>query len=69
MVTHDLSEGFRLGTRLLVFDKMRSDPQHPLAYGARITYDLPLNPDRRAAVLDALPARLVSHLSTREVST
>ena len=49
MVTHDLSEGFNLGTRLLVFDKVRHDPQAPSAYGARITYDIPLNSDRRAA--------------------
>ncbi|ULQ47828.1 ABC transporter ATP-binding protein [Flagellatimonas centrodinii] len=49
MVTHDLSEGFTLGTRLLVFDKLRHDPQHPSAYGARITYDIPLNADRAAA--------------------
>ena len=68
MVTHDLSEGFRLGTRLLVFDKLRIDPQHPQAYGARITYDIPLNQDRRAAVLDTLPPQLLSQLSTREVS-
>ncbi|WP_349969794.1 ABC transporter ATP-binding protein [Pseudomonas caspiana] len=49
MVTHDLSEGFNLGTRLLVFDKVRIDPHTPGAYGARITYDIPLNSDRRAA--------------------
>ena len=51
MVTHDLSEGFRLGTRLLVFDKVRErvDPQAPQAYGARITYDIPLNPGRASA--------------------
>ena len=48
MVTHDIAEGFKLGTRLLVFDKVRADPQHPHAYGARITYDIPLNHDRRA---------------------
>lgn len=42
MVTHDISEAFRLGTRLIVFDKVRHDPQHPSAYGARITYDLTL---------------------------
>jgi NitT/TauT family transport system ATP-binding protein len=35
MVTHDISEAFRLGTRLIVFDKVRHDPQHPSAYGAR----------------------------------
>jgi NitT/TauT family transport system ATP-binding protein len=56
MVTHDLSEGFNLGTRLMVFDKVRHDPHAPGAYGARITYDIPLNSDRRAAraAIDAL---------------
>lgn len=48
MVTHDLSEGFNLGTRLLVFDKVRIDPHEPNAYGARITYDIPLNEGRLA---------------------
>jgi len=43
MITHDLKEGFALGTRLFVFDKVRADPQAPDAYGARVTYDLPLN--------------------------
>jgi NitT/TauT family transport system ATP-binding protein len=42
MVTHDLQEGFYLGTRLWVFDKTRHDPQAPDAYGASITYDLPV---------------------------
>ncbi|MGX1496967.1 NitT/TauT family transport system ATP-binding protein [Labrenzia sp. MBR-25] len=42
MVTHDIHEAFKLGTRLLVFDKIRYDPQAPQAYGATITYDLPL---------------------------
>jgi NitT/TauT family transport system ATP-binding protein len=60
MVTHDLSEGFNLGTRLLVFDKTRIDPQAPQAYGARITYDIPLNQDRVSAqkALAALPAHV-----------
>ena len=43
MVTHDLKEGFYLGTRLWVFDKLRHDPQAPNAYGASITYDLPVS--------------------------
>lgn len=42
MVTHDLKEGFYLGTRLWVFDKLRHDPQAPQRYGAGITYDLPV---------------------------
>lgn len=42
MVTHDLKEGFSLGTRMLVFDRVRVDPQAPDAYGATISYDLRL---------------------------
>ncbi|KPJ88116.1 MAG: lauroyl acyltransferase [Gammaproteobacteria bacterium SG8_11] len=42
MITHDLKEGFYLGTRLLVFDKTRHDPEFPNAYGAQITYDIPV---------------------------
>jgi NitT/TauT family transport system ATP-binding protein len=41
MVTHSLSEGFYLGNRVVVFDKLRHDPHEPNAYGATITYDLP----------------------------
>ncbi|MDB5393278.1 MAG: sulfonate/nitrate/taurine transport system ATP-binding protein [Rhodospirillales bacterium] len=42
MVTHDLKEGFTLATRVLTFDKVRTDPDAPGAYGATITFDLPL---------------------------
>lgn len=42
MITHDLKEGFYLGTRLWVFDKRRHDPQAPNRFGATITYDIPL---------------------------
>lgn len=42
MVTHDIAEGFKLGTRLLVFDKPRVDPHEPDLYGATITFDLPV---------------------------
>jgi len=45
MITHDIKEGFQLGTRLLVFDKVRLDPQAPQAYGATVTYDIPLQHD------------------------
>jgi len=48
MITHDLKEGFYLGTRLWVFDKVRHDPQAPDAYGATITYDIPLGHTDRA---------------------
>ncbi|MEM6889031.1 MAG: ABC transporter ATP-binding protein [Pseudomonadota bacterium] len=39
MVTHDLEEGFKLGDRVLVFDKPRWDPDDPDLIGATITYD------------------------------
>jgi NitT/TauT family transport system ATP-binding protein len=55
MVTHDLSEGFYLGTRLWVFDKLRRDNQAPTAYGASITYDLPVN-RRSSEIPEALQA-------------
>jgi NitT/TauT family transport system ATP-binding protein len=58
MVTHDIQEGFTLGTRLLVFDRVRHDPQEPDAYGARVSYDLPLKPaTKRGGAADAAGAR------------
>lgn len=53
MVTHDLQEGFYLGTRLLVFDKVRNDPQQPEAYGATITYDLAIG-EKDRQVLESI---------------
>jgi NitT/TauT family transport system ATP-binding protein len=43
MVSHDIQESFKLGTRLLTFDKVRHDPQSPEVYGASVTYDMPLS--------------------------
>ena len=54
MVTHDLKEGFKLATRVLVFDKVRLDPTDPGAYGATITYDLPLDAKRSPSGIAAL---------------
>ena len=39
MVTHDIAEAFKLGTRLIVFDRIRPDDPN---CSATITYDLPL---------------------------
>jgi NitT/TauT family transport system ATP-binding protein len=65
MVTHDLKEGFHLGTRLWVFDKLRQDPQAPQAYGASITYDLPIDQQQlRPALLREEPLPQVQHLAT-----
>ncbi len=53
MVTHDIGEAFKLGTRVLSFDKRRHDPHAPHRYGATAVYDLSL--DRKPAA-DAIPA-------------
>ncbi len=58
MVTHDIAEAFKLATRLLVFDKVRHDPDHPAAFGATITYDIPLE---RKAKRGSVPAGIVGH--------
>ena len=55
MVTHDLQESFELGTRLLVFDKVRIDPQAPEAFGATITYNIPLRGHRDTPVDAGVP--------------
>ncbi len=58
MVTHDLHEGFYLGTRLWVFDKVRHDPDAPNAYGATITYDLPVG-EKDTATREAISDTLI----------
>jgi NitT/TauT family transport system ATP-binding protein len=42
MVTHDIQEAFKLGTRVLAFDKRRHDPNAPHRYGSTATYDVSL---------------------------
>ncbi len=61
MVTHDLSEGFYLGTRLWVFDKVRHDPHQPELYGSTITYDLPvrrMRAEEKAAVREDIESHV-----------
>ncbi|MDR3436747.1 ABC transporter ATP-binding protein [Telmatospirillum sp.] len=56
MVTHDLKEGFSLATRVLAFDKVRLDPDAPGAYGATVTFNLPLDEKaERADIVAKLP--------------
>jgi NitT/TauT family transport system ATP-binding protein len=64
MITHDLQESFKLGTRLLVFDRVRNDPQAPDRYGARVTYDIPL----RGPVAKQPPGRVPEITSSRAFS-
>jgi NitT/TauT family transport system ATP-binding protein len=43
MVTHDIKEAFKLGTRVIAVDKRRRDPQAPHRYGSTAVYDFPLD--------------------------
>ena len=56
MVTHDINEAFKLGTRVLAFDKRRHDPHAPNRYGATATYDVQLDRKTRPA---GVPADLI----------
>jgi NitT/TauT family transport system ATP-binding protein len=62
MITHDLSEGFSLGTQLLVFDKQRHDPDQPNRYGASITYDIPVGRSRKQSI-----SEIQEKLTTQQV--
>ncbi|WP_375403930.1 ABC transporter ATP-binding protein [uncultured Sphingomonas sp.] len=54
MVTHDIREAFKLGTRVVAFDKLRRDPQASERYGSAVAADVPLDglsaAQRRAAI-------------------
>lgn len=40
MVTHNIKEAFKLGTRVLVFDKIKTDLDYPNRYGSTIVNDI-----------------------------
>lgn len=48
MVTHDLSEAFRLATRVVAFERDRNRPEERERYGATISRDLEIYPRRVA---------------------
>jgi len=49
MVTHDIKEAFKLGTRVLALDKRRHDPHAPHRFGATVVYDFPLEEKKKPA--------------------
>jgi NitT/TauT family transport system ATP-binding protein len=63
MVTHDLREGFHLGSRLWVFDKVRHDPHAANRFGSTITFDLPLHSQDASQNIEELNA-ISNQLST-----
>ncbi len=61
MVTHDIREAFKLGTRVLALDKRRHDPDAPHRFGATAIYDLALrNKKDRTAGEELVAAALNS---------
>jgi NitT/TauT family transport system ATP-binding protein len=52
MVTHDLSEAFRLGTRVVALERQRDRPEEAQRYGARITKDFEVWPRKVARHLN-----------------
>jgi NitT/TauT family transport system ATP-binding protein len=51
MVTHDLSEAFKLATRVVAFERRRNEPTDGGRYGAIIGRDIDIWPSRIAAAL------------------
>lgn len=49
MVTHDLSEAFRLGSRVIALDRYRSRPEEKERYGSVITQDIEVWPRKVAS--------------------
>jgi NitT/TauT family transport system ATP-binding protein len=47
MVTHDISEAFKLGTRVLVFDKIKVDEDFPNRYGSTIVNDIDSSKEKK----------------------
>lgn len=60
MVTHDIKEAFKLGDRVLAFDKRRHDPHAPHRFGSSAVYDFPLTGKNRRP-----PAEILA-LASRE---
>ena len=60
MVTHDIKEAFKLGTRVLAFDKRRIDPHAPNRFGATAVYDVKVDWKNRKKIPADLPVREVA---------
>lgn len=51
MVTHDLSEAFRLGTRVIALERKRNRPEEKARYGATISQDIEVWPRKASRAL------------------
>jgi len=71
MVTHDLSEAFRLGTRVVAFERPRNRPEERQRYGATLSGDLsatapPLPPSSGATItndFEVWPRKIAAELN------
>lgn len=69
MVTHDLSEAFRLGTRVIALERRRNRPEDKERYGATIAHDIAVWPPKAKktfngnAALAQPPALVAAELS------
>jgi len=71
MVTHDLSEAFRLGTRVVAFERPRNRPEERERYGATLSGDLsasapPLPPPSGATItndFEVWPRKVAAELN------
>lgn len=55
MVTHDLSEAFRLGTRVIALERRRNRPEEKERYGATIAHDIEVWPPKKQKTLNGSP--------------
>lgn len=51
MVTHDLSEAFRLGTRVIALERRRDRPEERERYGATVAHDIEVWPKKIPAAM------------------
>jgi NitT/TauT family transport system ATP-binding protein len=56
MVTHDLSEAFRLGTRVVALERRRNRPEERERYGATIAHDIAVWPPKKTKLNGAASA-------------
>jgi NitT/TauT family transport system ATP-binding protein len=72
MVTHDLSEAFRLGTRVIAFERPRNRPEEFERYGATLGEEVqedvskPIGPQPGASItrdFDVWPKKIASALN------
>ncbi len=59
MVTHDLSEAFRLGTRVVALERRRNRPEESARYGATISQDIAVWPPKLVPPATEAVARAV----------